>query len=302
MSRTLTAMFDSRSEAERAREELQRIGATAEIIDQDRLGGSGSYSDTYGNTGASGSGMSRDGSSGSGRGFWAELKDMFVSDEDRYSYEEGVRRGGVLLTARVDESRADEAYQILDRGGSVDLDQREQSWRSEGWQGYQGRQQQALGTTSSSASATSASEGVVQEERIPIVEEQLRVGKREVTRGGARVRSYIEEVPVDETVNLREEHVHIERRPVDQPLTGQALAGDAFQERTVEVTETAEEPVVAKEARVKEELVVAKTTTERTEQIHDKVRRTQVEVDEGLTGTDRDTSGERGAFGFDKDR
>ena len=76
--------------------------------------------------GQSGSRSGTSGTSSSG-GFWSELKDIFVSDEDRHSYEEGVRRGGYLLTAHVDESRANEACYILERGGSVDFDSREQS-------------------------------------------------------------------------------------------------------------------------------------------------------------------------------
>jgi uncharacterized protein (TIGR02271 family) len=309
-------MFDDRSEAERAKSELQQIGATAEIVDQSRMSGGTSsssssssggqgYNQTYGNSGATGAAYDQSGG-GSGRGFWAELKDAFVSDEDRSSYEEGVRRGGVLLTAHVDESRADEAIRILDREGTVDMDQREQSWRSEGWQGYQGSSQRsALGQSSMTGSnQTERSAGTHQEEHIPIIEEQLRVGKREVSRGGARVRSYVEETPVDEDVTLREEHVHIERRPVDRALTGESLTGDAFQERTVEMTETAEEAVVAKEARIKEELVVSKDVEQRQEHIHDTVRHTEVDVDEGL---DRDSlrsdrgSGDWGAL-FNKDR
>jgi stress response protein YsnF len=66
-----------------------------------------------------------------------------------------------------------------------------------------------------------------------------------------------------------------------------------LQDRTIEMTETAEEAVVGKEARVKEEVVVKKTAEQRTQQIDDTVRHTEVEVDEG-----RDA----GAFKFDGSR
>ncbi|MBV8399223.1 MAG: YsnF/AvaK domain-containing protein, partial [Acetobacteraceae bacterium] len=114
---------------------------------------------------------------------------------------------------------------------------------------------------------------------IPVYEEQLRVGKREVGRGSVRVRSYVVEQPVHEQVQLREERVHVERRPVDRPAD---IAGTAepFRERTIEVTATAEEAVIAKEARVKEEIVVGKDTQERTETVSDTVRRTEVEVED----------------------
>jgi uncharacterized protein (TIGR02271 family) len=124
--------------------------------------------------------------------------------------------------------------------------------------------------------------GMTNEERIPIVEEQLRVGKRETDRGRVRVRSYIVETPVNETVTLREEHVHVERRAVDQPLSA---ADDAFRERTIEAVEHGEEAVVSKEARVREELVIRKDVEQRDETISDTVRRTEVEVDDGRTDT-----------------
>jgi len=52
------------------------------------------------------------------------------------------------------------------------------------------------------------------------------------------------------------------------------------------VTETAEEAVVSKTARVTEEVVVSKDVTERTERVADTVRRTEVDVD-NAAGTDR---------------
>ena len=318
MSRTITAMYDSRSEAEAARDQLRSaLGIEARISPQSDMGGSGSsssFGSTSGSSGSSTLGGSDDrynraassydssgsdsssGSSGSGRGFWAELKDAFVSDDDRHSYEEGVRRGSFLLTAYVQEEQADRAVDILDQSGSVDFDQREQEWRSQGWAGSQGR------SATAGALGMGGDRSTSQEEHIPIVEEQLRVGKLEVHRGGARVRSYVEEVPVHESVSLREEHVNVERRPVDQSLSAADLDKNAlFQDRTIEVTETAEEAVVAKEARVKEEVVVSKTATEHTEEINDTVRRTNVDIDRD-SDVERGTSPNRGGMFDDRNR
>ena len=96
-------------------------------------------------------------------------------------------------------------------------------------------------------------------------------------RGGVRVESRVEEVPVEQDVQLREERVHVERRPVDRPVTD---ADAAFREGSIEVTERAEEAVVAKEARVVEEVVVNKEVGERTETVRDTIRRTDVDVRE----------------------
>lgn len=112
---------------------------------------------------------------------------------------------------------------------------------------------------------------------IPIIEEELRLGKRTVEKGAAQVHTSVTEVPVQESVNLREEHVTVQRRPVDRAIEN---APTAFKEGTIEVTEMAEVPIVSKEARVVEEVVVGKTVTEHQETVRDTVKRTEVDVDE----------------------
>jgi uncharacterized protein (TIGR02271 family) len=112
------------------------------------------------------------------------------------------------------------------------------------------------------------------EEVIPLAAENIEIGKRMVDRGATRVRRYVVEWPVEREVTLHGERVTIERRrPVETP-------GHAFEERTVEVRETEEVPVIEKSARVVEEVAVRKEATERTETVRDKVRREEVEVTE----------------------
>ncbi len=113
--------------------------------------------------------------------------------------------------------------------------------------------------------------------KIPIIEENLEVGKREVQTGGVRLRSRIVERPVEESVRLREERVNVERNTVDRPATDADFSN--FQERDVEMVERAEVPVVNKEARVVEEVSIAKDVQERTETVKDTVRKTEVDVE-----------------------
>jgi stress response protein YsnF len=284
-------LYDTRAEAEAARQRLSSEVSLdrIKIIDKDGGGSSG-------------------GSSGSGGG----LGGMYLSNEDRHAYGEGIRRGGFLLCAEVESGEdADKIIRLLEESSSVDMDERQSSWQSEGWspQAATGGMSSGAGATGnsgaamqSSAGATSQSSGnVIAEEHIPIVEEELRIGKREVERGGARVRSYVREVPVQEQVTLREEHVSVERRPVAQGQSqtlsqGQSQgqfsgnAEDLLQDRTIEMRETAEEAVVQKVANVREEVVVTKTAEERVEQVNETVRHTEVDVQEG-------GSGDRSAFG-----
>ncbi|HEX8380362.1 MAG TPA: YsnF/AvaK domain-containing protein [Allosphingosinicella sp.] len=264
MSRTVTALYDTREEAEAARQRLASHLALdrVNIIDQNSGGGGGS------------------------------LNSLHLSHDDRHAYGEGLRRGGFLLCAHVESGEDHERIiSLLEESAGVDLEERQQSWRNEGWAPPSG---QRTGSEQSAAGgATAAAGNVVEEQRIPIVEEELRVGKREVTRGGARVRSYVREVPVEEQVTLREEHVSIERRPVQQQQGEHGVQSarnpeDLLQDREIEMRETSEEAVVQKVANVREELVVQKTAQEHVEQVRDTVRRTEVEVEEG---------GDRSAFG-----
>jgi uncharacterized protein (TIGR02271 family) len=131
-------------------------------------------------------------------------------------------------------------------------------------------------TTNTGMSSTNLDQGG--EVKIPIVEEELRVGKREVEQGGVRVNTRVEETPVNEQVTLREETVDVHRKPVDRPVSDADVAN--FQEGTFEVRERAEEAVVDKQARVVEEVHIKKNVEERTENIQDTVRRTDVDVDQ----------------------
>lgn len=115
---------------------------------------------------------------------------------------------------------------------------------------------------------------------IPVVEEELRVGKRSTLRGGARVHSYMEEVPVTQQVELKEERATVERRPVNRRLSEEEIAASGLlQDRVIEVAQVREEAIVTKQAYVREELIVKKAVETRVEQISETVRRTAVEVE-----------------------
>jgi len=244
--------------------------------------------------------------SGEGPGFWREMKEAFgfADAEDQYLYEEAARRGAVALLVDLDDADspgAQPAVQILQKYGPMDLDVQAQQWRQQGWTGRSSGAgtTTATATTGSTAAATArtqqqtttaanqtqtratAAQGQTlaagQQQAIPVVEEQLQVGKRAVQRGGLRVYSRVTERPVEENVTLRQERAVVERRPVDRPLTD--ADRNAFQERSVEGTERSEEAVVGKQARVVEEVVVGKQVEERNQTVRDTVRRTDVEVE-----------------------
>jgi len=249
-------------------------------------------------------------------GLLGALVDLGIPDEEAGYYAEGVRRGGALVSVRADDDMADTAVTIMERYNPVDVESRAEEWRQSGWTGYDenagaytggnlGSAGQGSGTgatQSTGATSTGYNSGDVGTTQtrelnegqvaIPVVEEDIRIGKREVERGGVRVRSYVQEIPVEEQVNLRQERVVVERRPVDRPVTDADLTN--FQQGTIELTETAEEAVVQKQARVVEEIVVGKEVEERVETIRDTVRRTDVDVEEVGTTRATGTSGTGG--------
>jgi uncharacterized protein (TIGR02271 family) len=271
-TRMITAYFEDRSAATRAVERLVALGIPETRV---RLTGDGTTS--------AAPERHRSG------GFLDALADLFLPDEDRYTYAEGLSRGGYVVAAEVDSAYYDRAIDILDDDGTIDIGERAESWRSQGWTGWEQTRDRAAGTTYSDTAAVDAVSGSTsgyadrtgsvsgREESIPVVEERLRVGKRDVSNGRVRVRSYVIEEPVHESVTLRQEHVDVERRPVDRTATA---ADDLFRERTIELEERGEEAVVSKDARVTEELVLRKQATERTEDVSDTVRRTEVEVED----------------------
>ncbi len=281
--RVLTAFFDSRGAADKAVRDLTAAGIPKEHVS------------------VVGSGSTTTQTTGGDKGFWDSLKDLFLPDEDRYGYAEGLRRGGYLVSVRCDEANYSRVMEILDADGSVDMDQREASWRSEGWTGYQ-KKTGAVGAgvaTAALASGVATSRQAAptglagterslqagEDETLSLYEEQIRIGKRDVSHGRVRLKSYVVETPVTEQVSLRSERVEIERRPVDRAVSA---TDAAFRDRTIEAVERSEEAVVQKDVRVKEEIGLRKVAEDRTQTVSDKVRRTEVEIEDERGTVTRD--------------
>jgi uncharacterized protein (TIGR02271 family) len=269
-TQTITALFDRRSDASQAVQQLATAG-----IDRDRIR-TLPEQETQGSTATR---SSYDYQKDEG-GFWASLRDMFLPAEDRATYAEGMHRGGTTVVVIAEETQADRALDILEASGAVDVNEREAAWRKEGWTGYAAATPQGMSGSPEPAAVGHAADEETQ--RIPLVGEQVQVGKRQVDQGRVRVRAYTVEEPVEEEVILREERVTVERRPVDRPVNETESPG-VFQDRTVEMEVRGEEAVVAKEARVKEEVVVGKTADQRTEKVSGKVRHTEVDVEDERT-------------------
>lgn len=278
MENTVVGVYDSYDQAQKAMTELQSCGisrSNMQLSPETDLTATGDTATTT---------TSERSHSGIGHFF----RSLFGMDDDARTesgvYSEAVRRGHCVLTvdAESDEQR-ERAVEVMNRYDPIDIDERASMWQSQGWTGYDEaapmftdaeiqKDRSLYGQGSTAQPATG------EQTRIPVVEEELKVGKRSVQRGGVRLYTRVIETPVQESVELRQEHVNVERRPVDQPAAAADMA--AFKEGTVELRESAEEPVVSKTARVIEEVVASKDVTQETADINDTVRKTEVDVEQ----------------------
>jgi uncharacterized protein (TIGR02271 family) len=230
------------------------------------------------------------------------LSECGVPDDDARLFDLAVQRGHTLLMiGETDDDLADTAAEILDRHGAIDLDdiaptlgqgEAAGAGTAPPMPGGPTRTGQPAGreagmrtgqTTGretgmrSGETARPTGRGAGEEIRESVVEEEMRIGKREVGRGGVRVFSRVTEKPVHEQVQLREEEIHVERHRVDRPATAEDFkAGQG----PVEVRATGEEAVVQKRPHVVEEVVVSKEQHERTQEISDTLKRKDVEIEE----------------------
>ena len=260
MTQTVVGIFDSRDAARSAEEALVNRGIERSALHL-------TTADTA--AGTSGVQPQEQTQTGGIRGFFSGLFGTGHTQEAEH-YSEAIRRGSVMLAVDVpDDAPIEPVCEALESAGAVDIDQRVEQWRQQGWTGYNPETQPYTAEEITKERSTV----------FPVIEEEIEVGKRQVAKGVVRVFSRTVETPVHETVNLREEHATIEHRPADRAATPADL--NAFDEKSVEVQEMAEKAVVNKSARVVEEVVVGKEVSQSTESIDDTVRHTEVDVERG---------------------
>ena len=305
--RILTAMYDSRGAAEAARDQLEAIGIARDSIS---IRGTDRRHDRHHAPPAT-----RIGALGQHHG-------RLFPEDDRYTYEEGVRRGSYLLSARVPEGLEDRANDILDGTDAVNVDERAESWRQGGWAGYQAgstgsttsasaRHRRAAGMRSTARAGGASGTAGYASARVPTgtaatglgaagtsTSRELREGEEvDPGRRGAgpgrqargrprqRARPQLRRRAPGRGAGQPARGAGERRAPAGRPRA--AARHLAVPERTIEATERGEEAVVSKQARVVEEVGIRKDVDTRTETVRDSVRKTEVEVEDDRTGTGR---------------
>lgn len=264
----IVAVFNTRSDADQATRELITFGIPAEDI---RISETGSELGT-----ASTTARAEDWSPDRRHGFWDWLFGSDVPEEHRNWYAANLREGKTALSVLLhDAAQRDRVSDILERFNPIDIDE-------EGLvEPTVITPPPAVGTTSD-LRRPAAGMGTERpelkregEQVIPVVKEELQVGKR-ATERRYRIRTYTVETPVEQQVSLHDERVIIEHRPTSGAARTDA---DALRERDFEVVERHEEPVVEKRAHPVEEVVVRREGSDHVETVRDTVRETKVDVD-----------------------
>ncbi len=268
-NQTVIGVFDTMSQARSAKKALINDNIKDDSIDVSKYGEHGRRGDNY------------DRESGKVEGFFDRLFGDDDKNENRkykrsHAAREVASRGTVVTVHTETMEQAKKAAAILDRYGAIDFDDRYDQYQNKSFDADRNRSR-----------LNERYGDVDNQETIKVLKEDVAIGKREVETGGVTVRSHVVERPVEETLRLRSEDVFVDRKKVDRPATG-----TDFKDRTINVKETAEEAIVSKEARVKEEITVGKKVDTHKETVRETARETEVDVvnKEGDKTRNRDKS------------
>ena len=266
----IVTLFDSLAHAQAAERNLVKAGFSENsisIIDSSHI--------------------NRDDATVEHKSIWQKLFGSDVDDEYADLYSRAIQTNGAILSMSVrDEEEEALAQTILNRHQIVDVSARRQgavvnTAAGTGTPPVTGVAA-ATAATATSSSSTQHTPGQYltgdepKEEILRLAKEELEVGKRLVREGSTRVRRYVTEEQVSETVNLREQHAEVFRRELNRPVDPKDID---WSEKSVVVEEMAEKPVVDKKAHVVEEVVVKTATTNRDEKVTDTVREQHIDVD-----------------------
>jgi uncharacterized protein (TIGR02271 family) len=273
----IVTLFDSAIQAEAAKRNLVKAGFSDRDISL-----------------ISGERLQQEGQSIRHPSLWQRLFGHDVDKDEADVYTRAMDKGGVVLTIRTEEEKLARAMTILHSHDAVDVPSRMQSsvgngTTAPGINPTAGKQ--FAGETNDRPAEplrTSLTGDESEADILRLAEEQVEVGKRLVSEGSTRVRRYTVTDTVSEDISLHEQHADIFRRSVNEP----ALAGEVdWSEKTVEVAETHEQPVINKTTHVKEEVVVRTDGSDRTETINDTVRRQEVDIDHARGGLESELPG-----------
>ncbi|HXW55600.1 MAG TPA: YsnF/AvaK domain-containing protein [Candidatus Cybelea sp.] len=209
-------------------------------------------------------------------GFWRRLFGGNVWEHEAEVYSRTLKEGGAILSLRVPHEEVARAMSILDVHGPVDVHEKAASYNIPIPTTAKSLVTPPAVVKAAAAAAVATTRLTDRDEVVRLAEEQLNVGKRLFEIGTTRIRRYVIEKPVEAQVTLHEEHTEVARRAITDPAYVKDID---WTDRMIEVTETTEQPVVTKTARVAEEVVIRKKGSDRVETVRDTVRRQELDVE-----------------------
>ena len=276
MSRTVTAIFSSRSEAESAR---LRLGSAVKVQSAQVLA----------------------------RETAAALDSLAVDERDAQSCREALLAGDHVLVATI--ARGEDGTLILDAlTGAGDVEKEGSGPRlsydigapaAEGWASRIAKQEppQTSGAQNKAAvsgTVTSSPQAKASSSRHLAASPEARVERTapapdpvpapaphkeapEIRIGQPRAAQSAAGPTATSTI---ERDAFESRAPARRLSQEEVEAGGLLKNRVIEVVEMREEPVISKEVVIREEVIIRKTVNERVETVDDTVRRTEVEIEE----------------------
>jgi uncharacterized protein (TIGR02271 family) len=143
----------------------------------------------------------------------------------------------------------------------------------------------STGTDTSSGTVGHDTSGPTTDDAMTRSEEELHVGTTQQESGRARLRKYVVEDEVTQTVPVKREEVRVEREPITDANAGAATDGPAISEEEHEVVLHEEEVVTEKRAVPKERIRVDKETVTDEQQVSETLRKEEVDLDGEGRGT-----------------
>jgi len=261
---TVVAVFDTRAHADAAVKALRAGGfanADISIFDEDRLA-SGQK--------AAAAGVKQ-------AGLWQRLFGDDVYEHEAAVYQQTVKHGGVVVSARVMDNEVAHAIAILDLHHPVDVHDRAVTSGIAPAAHVEAVEKKidAVPLAAAQKIAVTPKLAEVHDGVLRLAEEQLQVGKQMVETGRTRVRRYVTEREASADVNLHDEHAEVLRKAITDP---KYIGAIDWADGEIEAVETAEHALANKTARIVEEVSLKKIGTDRVETVKDKLRRQQVEV------------------------
>src|SRR5215213_256446 len=233
----------------------------------------------------------------SGEPEWALVNTGMFGTKSSFVPLQGASQNGDTLQVPYDNAQVKDAPKV-DPDGELSQQQESELYAHYGLDYSESRSDSGLpeGGTGTGTTGTTGGEagtvghdtsGPTTDRAMTRSEEELRVGTTERESGRARLRKYVVEDQVQETVPVRREEVRLEREPITDANAGAAMDGPAISEEEHEVVLHEEEAVVDKQAVPKERVRLDKETEIEEQQVSDSVRKEEIEIDDPQGRTNR---------------